>query len=203
MIPAVYPLVGLAACLLVLAALALAPYLKAFRSEWFVVATIIATAYGGTKWRFTFENGVHDDGSYCTNDLIHASWTYQPAYADYTFRWACRDMTFTNEVGVIIDEWHFLPDALVSDGSAEATVQNATNMEIICYAQYVPPPHVVTNGVYHMEGVSRSLSTTNSPAPDFVTWGMRVEVVLPNGSIMVITPTNRPPEPILLNTQGE
>ena len=204
MIPVVYPLVGLAACLLALAAVALAPYLKAFRRFWFVVATVIATVYGGGNWHCSFENGVRDSGSYCTNDLIHASWTYQPAYAAYTFKWAYRDMTLTNEVGVIVDEWHSLPDALVSDGSAEATVTNATNMEIVCYAQYVPPPHVVTNGVYHMEGVSRTMATTNSQTPDYVTWGTRVEVILPNGEIKVITPTNAPPDPIfLMNNQNQ
>lgn len=210
MIPWQIPAIGAALCLVILAAIALAPAAKAFRMAWFTIATFVLLLYAGTKpqpthlWRFTFENGVHDAGSYCTNDTVHAEWTFAAVYADYTLRAAYRDLTFTNEVGVCIDEWHYLEDVLVSDAVAEWIVPDATNMEVVCYAQYVPPPHVVTNGVYHMEGVSRSMATTNSPAPDYVTWGTRVEVILPNGSIKVITPTNRPPDPIFLNSnQGE
>lgn len=188
------PLVGLALCVAVLAAIAFAPYLRAFRRAWFVIACAIATVYGGSKWRFNFSNGVTDAGSYATNNLACAVWTYNPAYGLYTFRWAFRDLTLTNEVGVCIDTWHYLPDALVSDGMAYATVLDATNMEYTCYAQYIPPPAVVTNGVYHLEGISRSMATTNSPMPDYVPWGTRVEIVLPNGDIKVITPTNAPPE---------
>lgn len=209
MIPWQIPAIGLAVCLVVLVAIALAPAAKAFRMWWFAIASIILTIYAGTKpqqhlWSFEFQNGVHDAGSYCTNDLVHAEWTYIQVYAQYTLKAKYRDLTITNEVGVCIDAWHDLEDAVVAMQSAEWIVPNATNMSIVCYAEYVPPQHVVTNGVYHMEGVSRSMATTNSPAPDYVTWGTRVEVVLPNGAIKVITPTNRPPEPILLmNNQGE
>lgn len=201
MVPVVVPLVGLALCAVALVAVALSPCLRAFRRWWFVVACVIATAYGGSKWNFS--NGVTDAGSYATNDLAHAQWTYSPAYGIYTFRWAYRDLTLTNEVGVCVDEWHYLPDALVSDGWAEATVANATNMQYQCYALYVPPPAVVTNGVYHLEGVSRSMATTNSPMPDYVPWGTRVEIVLPNGEVRVITPTNAPPQPVMnLNSEN-
>lgn len=210
MFPWQIPAIGAVLCLGVLAAIALAPSAKAFRQAWFALAAFVLMLYAGTKppqpthlWRFEFENGVHDSGSYCTNDTIHAEWDYAPAYEPYTLKAKYRDLTVTNEVGVCIDAWKDLEDVPVASMSAEWFVPNATNMQVICYAEFVPPPHVVTNGVYHMEGVSRSMSTTNSPAPDYVTWGTRVEVVLPNGAIMVLTPTNRPPEPILLNTQGE
>ena len=209
MIPWQIPAIGAAVSLVALAAIALAPAAKAFRSCWFAIATVVLMLYAGTKppahlWRFEFQNGVHDAGSYCTNDIIHAEWDYYSAYEPYTLKAKYRNLTITNEVGVCIDVWHDLEDVLVSDTLAEWTVSDATNMSVVCYAEYVPPPHVVTNGVYHMEGVSRSMATTNSPAPDYVTWGTRVEVVLPNGAIKVITPTNRPPEPILLmNNNGE
>ena len=210
MIPWQIPAIGAAFCLAVLAAMALAPSAKAFRMGWFAIATFVLMLYAGTKppqpthlWRFEFENGVQDAGSYCTNDIIHAEWNYAPAYEPYTLKAKYRDLTITNEVGVCIDAWKDLEDVPVASMSTEWFVPNAANMSVVCYAEFVPPPHVVTNGVYHMEGVSRSMSTTNSSAPDYVTWGTRVEVVLPNGVTMNITPTNRPPEPILLNTQGE
>lgn len=212
MIPSVYPLIGLAACCCTLAAILLAPAAKSFRTAWFLIATIVLMLYAGTKppqppshlWKFEFQNGVHDLGSYCSNDLIHAAWDYAPAYQPYTLKAKYRDLTVTNEVGVCIDAWHDLDDVPVAAMIAEWHVPDATNMSVICYAEYVPPPHVVTNGVYHMEGVSRSMATTDSPSPDYVTWGTRVEVVLPNGAIKVITPTNRPPNPIFLNqNKGE
>ena len=208
MIPWQIPAIGAAIFLAILAAIALAPSAKAFRMAWFSIATFVLMLYAGTKppthlWRFEFQNGVRDTGSYCTNDVIHAEWDYAPAYEHYTLKAKYRDLTFTNEVGVCIDVWHDLEDVPVASVSAEWTVLNATNMSVVCYADFVPPPHVVTNGVYHMDGVSRSMSTTNSPTPDYVPWGTRVEVVLPNGEALNITPTNRPPEPILLNTQGE
>lgn len=211
MIPSVYPLVGLAACCIALSVIAIAHAAGAFRRGWFAAATVVCVLYAGTKppqpthlWRFEFQNGVHDTGSYCTNDIIHAEWDYAPAYEPYTLKAKYQDLTMTNEVGVCIDVWHDLEDMPISAMFAEWTVPNATNMSVICFAEYVPPPHVVTNGVYHMEGVSHSMATTNSTAPDYVTWGTRVEVVLPNGAVKVITPTNRPPEPIFLNTnQGE
>ena len=214
MVPWQIPAIGAALCLGVLAAIALAPAAKAFRTAWFAIAAVVLALYAGTKppqpthlWRFEFQNGVHDAGSYCTNDLVHAEWDYAPAYEPYTLKAKYRDLTFTNEVGVCLDPWHDLADVPVAAMSAEWTVPNATNMSVLCWAEYVPPPHVVTNGVYHMEGVSRSMATTNSPTPDFVSWGTRVEIVLPNGEIKVITPTNRPPEPVFLmnnpNNQGE
>ena len=211
MLPWQIPAIGAAIFLAVLAAIALAPSAKAFRQAWFALAAFVLMLYAGTKppqpthlWRFEFENGVHDSGSYCTNDIIHAEWTYAPAYETYFLKANYRDLTVTNEIGACIDVWHTLDGVQVTDMSAEWFVPNATNMHVICYAEFVPPPHVVTNGVYHMEGVSRSMATTNSPSPDYVTWGTRVEIVLPNGAIMVLTPTNRPPEPILTNTnQGE
>ena len=210
MFPWQIPAIGAVLCLGVLAAIALAPSAKAFRQAWFALSAFVLMLYAGTKppqpthlWRFEFQNGVHDSGSYCTNDIIHAEWDYAPAYEPYTLKAKYRDLTVTNEVGVCIDVWKDLEDARVADMSAEWFVPNATNMHVICYAEFVPPPHVVTNGVYHMEGVSRSMATTNSPSPDYVTWGTRVEIVLPNGAIMVLTPTNRPPEPILLNQTRE
>ena len=167
----------------------------------FLVALVL---YGGTKaeqtWRFNFQNGLHDLGSYCSNDVIHASWDYAPAYAGYAFRWCYRDLTITNEVGVCIDEFHYLPDANVTDMVAEAVVPGATNMEVTCYAQYVQPVHVVTNGTYHVGGIMRSLAQTNEDdyaSADFVTPGITIQANLDDGGELTLTPTNEPPESVL------
>lgn len=158
-------------------------------------------SYGSTKadhlWRFQFENGLHDTGSFCTDDVIHAEWDYAPVLFGYALKATYRDLTITNEIGVCIDAWHYLEDANVSDMVAEWFVPDATNMEVVCYALYVPPVHVVTNGVYHVSGVMRTLATTNSAAPSYVTPGIRVYALDDEGEANVLTPTNAPPQSIL------
>jgi len=161
--------------------------------------------YASTKpvthlWRFEYTNGVTDNGSYCSNDLICASWTYTPAAMEYTLRAAYQDLTITNALGQCVDSLHQLPDALVRDSSHVWTVQNATNMRVVVYAQYVPPPAVTTNGVYHVNGVMRSIDTTNSPMPKYVTPGVQIWVNLETGETEILTPTNRPPSVPLLQT---
>lgn len=154
-------------------------------------------SYGGSKgplWRFTFENGVHNIGSYCTNDTIHASWDYAPAYGDYTLRSAYRDLTFTNEVGVCLDEWHQLDDVPVSDMEADWNVPNATNMEVVCYALYVRPPDTHTNGTYQVYGTVRTLATTNSTRPDYVTPNVRTYGVGDDGETRELNRIEPPPE---------
>ena len=171
----------------------------------FVVAllgVIGLVLYAGTKpiahlWRFTFANGVHDLGSYCTNDTIHAEWDYAHAYEGYALRCAVRDLTITNEVGVCIDEWHYLEDAAVADMVAEWYVPDATNYEVTCYAQYVQPQHVVTNGVYHVGGVMRTLATTNSASPAFVTPGVSIYARIDGGEEIELNPNEEPPESLL------
>ena len=49
MIPSVYPVVGLVAVLVLIAAVILAPCLRAFRRAWFVIAAALAVIWAGDK----------------------------------------------------------------------------------------------------------------------------------------------------------
>lgn len=49
MIPEVYPSVGLAVCLILLTALILTPYLRAFRRAWFAIETVGFMIWAGDK----------------------------------------------------------------------------------------------------------------------------------------------------------
>ena len=49
MIPSVYPVVGLVAVLVLIAAVILAPCLRAFRRAWFVIAAALAVIWAGEK----------------------------------------------------------------------------------------------------------------------------------------------------------
>ena len=172
MIPVVYPMIALVVTLTILAVLLLAPYCRVFRHLWFFLLTATCIIYGGGKTHFTYQAGLTDAGSYCTNDLIHAEWTWVQQASSYEFRWQYRDVTITNETGEVIDLWHALPNGMVSDGVAEAVVPDATNMQVICWAEYVPPVYVLTNGVYHLNGVMRAMG--NAGTNYWVTPGIRI-----------------------------
>ena len=101
-----------------------------------------------------------------------------------------------------------LPDANVSDGHAVCPIPVPEGMEfdaftVTCYTEYVKPTHVVTNGVYHLDGVMRSIDSTNSPIPKYVTTGISIYANREDGSQLQLAPvTNAPPRPSsLVNLQ--
>lgn len=168
-----------------------------------VIPCVVAVyVYGSTKWRFEYVNGVHDNGSYCTNNQICAAWTYDLPAMEYTIKAAYQDLTITNELGVCVDPLHQLLDAMVRDGSHVWEVSDATNMRVVVYATYVPPPAVHTNGVYHLNGVMPSMDETLGK---YVTPGVKIIIDTGTGDRKILTPTNAPPQPITnaLQTQQE
>ena len=208
-----YQAVLMWACLSALAAGALAGALYAVRNAvskacrlilWLgpvgcvlcVPGIVKLASYGGSKptpshlWRFEYANGVADNGSYCTNDLICARWTYSLAAMGHTLRAAYQDLTVTNAAGQCVDPLHQLPDAMVRDASHVWEVANATNMRVVAYAAYVPPPVVHTNGVYHLDGVMPSMDETSGK---YVTPGVKIRMNLETGESLIVTPTNAPP----------
>lgn len=149
--------------------------------------------YGSTKahlWRFEYANGVKDAGSFCTNDLICAVWTYNPAAEGHTLRAAYQDLTVTNATGQCTDPLHQLEDAMVREGMHAWVVDDATNMRVVVYATYVPPPAVHTNGVYRLNGVMPSMDETPGK---YVTPGVQIHVSPETGETRIVTPTNEPP----------
>ena len=75
---------------------------------------------------------------------------------------------------------------------------NVTNWQIgdkVCallggggYAEYVAPPVVTTNGVYHLSGVMRTMDGSQR----YVTPLVEIVVNLEDGSTQTLTPTNTP-----------
>lgn len=163
-----------------------------------ILATVAIIVYAGTKppinhvWRFEFVNGVRDNGSFCTNNLICAAWTYDSAAMEFSIRAYYQDLTVTNELGECTDELHQLSDALVRDCSRVWALEeglNAENMRVVIYGTYVPPPVVSTNGVYRLSGVMPSMDGERK----YVTPGIRISASLEGGGTAVLTPTNEPP----------
>ena len=159
-----------------------------------VVGIAVSVLYGGigSGWGFTFipETGIYDAGSFVDTETstIYAIWNYEPYVASYKFKWF-----FKFKYG---NEWsdpYQLPDANVSDGSAVCQIPVPEEMEfeaftVTCYTEYVKPTLVVTNGVYHLDGVMRSIDSTNSPMPNYVTPGITIYVDLSDGSQLQLAP---------------
>lgn len=161
----------------------------------FLVFAALATAYAGTKqqvpWRFQFNLGLRDSGSRfdTATGTAEARWTYDQAVALYAFKWQYR---------IDDGDWVQLPDGEVSAGQAFAHIDlpEGSTVAIQCYPQYVAPPVVHTNGVYHLSGVMPAMDT-DPLDPDYVT--PRVPIKTDTG--VTLTPTAIPPE--LINIMEE
>lgn len=168
-----------------------------------VAATCWAVVHGGigVSCQFSFppDTGIWDAGSYVDRgtSTLHARWGYLPAVAGYRFRW-CYSYKYGQE-----ERGPFqLPDADVSDQAADHALQIPDGEEwesvvVTCYTQYVRPPQVVTNGVYHVDGVVRTTATTNSPCPRYVTAGLTIYATVDGGGTEALTPTGGAAESLL------
>ena len=167
-----------------------------------VVGMAVSVLYGGigSGWGFTFipETGIYDAGSFIDTETstIYAIWNYEPYVASYKFKWFFKFKYGGKESDPIM-----LPDANVSDGHAVCPIPVPEGMEIksftvTCYTEYEKPVLVVTNEVYHLSGVMRSIDSTNSPMPKYVTPGITIYADLSDGSQLQLAPvTNAPPRP--------
>lgn len=167
-----------------------------------VVGIAVSMVYGGigSGWGFTFvpETGIYNAGSFIDTETstIYAIWNYEPYVASYKFKWF-----FKFKYGGEESDPIQLPDVNVSDGSAMCQIPVPEGMElesftVTCYTEYEKPVLVVTNGVYHLSGVMRSIDSTNSPMPKYVTPGITIYADLSDGSQLQLAPvTNAPPRP--------
>lgn len=159
-----------------------------------MVGIAVSVLYGGigSGWGFTFipETGIYDAGSFVDTETstIYAIWNYEPYVASYKFKWF-----FKFKYGGEESDPIQLPDANVSDGSAMCQIPVPEGMElesftVTCYTEYEKPVLVVTNGVYRLDGVMRSIDSTNSPMPKYVTPGITIYADLSDGSQMQLAP---------------
>ena len=200
MIPAPIPLVGLLLCGVVLAAAILAPRARPARKYAFVAVAVWLAVWATEKSEptFRFSMGLADNGSAYDNAecVAVARWSAPAAFGAYAFKW-------TYYVGTNSHEQVKLPDGLVSDGTATAVLPVSPGEEVhfVCWAQYVAPVIVTTNGVYHLGGISRTLGgdvvPTNAPLK-YVPFAIPVHGLADDGSASTLTPTNAPPAGSLL-----
>lgn len=129
----------------------------------FIFAALVATVYGGAMrgscFRFITETGVYDAGSYIdeNNGVAYAVWDYEPYLKGHTFKWFYQYKIGKDKFGP-----YPMMDVPIESGSAMYIFNIPEGEEwrdvvITCYADYVPPPAVVTNGVYRLSGVMRTM----------------------------------------------
>jgi hypothetical protein len=181
MIPAAPVIALLGLTLALLAFCALAPYLQRVKKPTAtLVAAILTMLWAADKTGviWTFEMGIADAGSTydAAEGVLEARWTFPSALANYEFVWKyCPEGSH---------EWFDLPTGKVGDGYARAIIERGLELvHIVCYARYVAPPMVVTNGVYHLSGVMRTMDG----AQKYVTPGIVIKI-----DDKTLTPTNSP-----------
>ena len=175
MIPAWPFLVGLCISLSALLIVFTAPALPFMRKWWFILACV---------------GGIIDAGSYIDypNNTIHAVWGYQPYVSGSKFKWFYSYKYGSENKGPFP-----LPDAAVEDCHAQYTFnisegEEWRDMVITCYTEYVAPPTVVTNGVYHLSGVMRAMGDTDSTEPKYVTPRIEIRATIESGEDVILTP---------------
>lgn len=139
-------IVVLAAIALGYAAYALSDVAKMFRRKVGAIMgaalfVVCAIYYGGSKSVFRFDTGLTNNGSYTTNNLVHAAWTFSGIPSASAVYIACRESGSTNE-------WAEIAETVASARVWDGTLANATNYDFWVYSSYIPPEPVHTNGVW-------------------------------------------------------
>jgi hypothetical protein len=195
MIPPWIVLAALSVSLAGFLAVALAPHLRRARRLWFVIAAIVAASFanstGGVSYVFWNEMGIYDNGSYfdAETKTLEARWTYAPYVEGYKLRWFWYYKQGDDQ------NPHSLPEVDVSACAAsyrlpDEVFEKNSAIIVVLYTEYVAPPVVVTNGVYHLSGVSRDMSGGDK----FVTPKVEIVVNIENGETEILTPTNQLPK---------
>lgn len=191
-IPAAIVLFCLFFSLLGLLVVALAPALPKIKRLWFLSLVVVGLAFGVISDRVGFqiitETGIYDAGSFFdySSNTAHVRWGYQPYVKGSRFRWFYKYKYGDDEMGP-----YELPSCPVEDCAADYQLQipdgqSWKSVIFVCYAEYVAPPVVTTNGVYHLSGVMRTMDDSQRYVTPLVT----IEV---DGEIL--TPTNSPGRP--------
>ena len=191
-IPAAIVLFCLFFSLLGLLVVALAPALPKIKRLWFLSLVVAGLAFGVISNRVGFqivtETGIYDAGSFFdySSNTAHVRWGYQPYVKGSRFRWFYKYKYGSDEMGP-----YELPSCPVEDCAADYQLQipegqSWKSVIFTCYAEYVAPPVVTTNGVYHLSGVMRTMDGSQRYVTPLVT----IEV---DGEIL--TPTNSPGRP--------
>lgn len=140
MIPAIYPLVGLVLCLAFAVLVWAGPFARKMSPVFLLSAALTILYAGGKECRWTYLNGVSNNGSTTTtNGFAYANWKFASNAVERIMRAAYRDYSMTNSTGEVIDPWHLLPSVWAIDQRHIFTVPNAERMEYLCWIDEEDP----------------------------------------------------------------
>lgn len=130
-----------------------------------VVAMLV---YGGSKH---FDSGISNNGTWwdSTNSVLYLSFNYQAVLSLDVLHVDARPVGSTNAADWV-SYWH---GPITTPQPVSIEMPDATNLSIWVWSEYVEPEHVVTNGVFHMNGVMRKIDPGNTNE-FFVTFPLRL-----------------------------
>jgi len=97
----------------------------------------------------TWDVSLHDFGSVATNDYPRIGWTYDQWIANDVLHIDARPKGSTNAA-----DWVSYYVGRVTDTFWTGYMPGCTGMTIYVWSEYVEPPPVTTNGVYHIDYLS-------------------------------------------------
>lgn len=167
---------------------------KARHGGFLLLLAIVATLYGGSKPPSVPSMKVTTDipfirliSSQATTDDVVLSWKYDTQVLDDKLHIDVRPKGSESD-----DDWvsYFVGNVWGLESGANdncvgtwaGTIPDAVNKECYIWCEYVPPPIVHTNGVFHLDGVMRAMD--DETESKFVTPGIMIDV---DGE--VVTPT--------------
>jgi len=109
---------------------------------------------------------LHDFGSVATNDYPRIGWTYDQWIGGDVLHIDARPKGSTNEA-----DWVSYYVGRVSDTFWTGYMPGCTGMTIYVWSEYVEPPPVTTNGVYHLEYLAEPLDREQGDG-DFRMWDL-------------------------------
>lgn len=185
MIPAFYPLIGLALCIALAVMVWAGPFVRKMSPIFLLVAALTTLYAGGKGSRWTYLNGVSDNGSRVeTNGFAYANWKFASNAVERIMRAAYRDSTMTNATGEVTDTWHPLPSVWAIDQRHIYTVPHADRMEYLCWIDEEDPFVTRTRG--------RSINGNDIPL-DMNIIPMLPDNIKPNDTKKVIIRVNLKP----------
>lgn len=137
-----------------------------------------------------WDRGLRDNGSVATNDTVFIRGTYDPLMANDALHVDYRPKWITDSP----DGWARAYDGAVSDlaDGFAVTIQDATNMVVWIWSEYVEPAPTHTNGEYRIIYVG---DITNSPpeAPRYFLPRTPVKGMEDEGDAHHLSPPSLPP----------
>jgi len=139
---------------------------------------------------------LHDFGSVATNDYPQIGWTYDQWIAGDVLHIQARPKGSTNDA-----DWVTYYVGRVSDTFWNGHMPGCTGMTIYVWSEYVQPPTVTTNGVYHLDYLAEPLDCV-PPTCDLRSWDLLRTPIYDAEEKRLMSPPSLP-DPLVIEIPDE